>query len=281
MPAFTSRRRLLSDMTPSDRSTGLVATTLGTAHRLGGAHGRSSVCVSVARFSRAVGRALTLGVLTAAVSGAFVSAVAAQGQPSGPSSIYSCTTADGRKLTSDRPIPECAAREQRVLNSDGSVRKMMPPTLSPEEQAVADARQRAAEVQRLALQDAVRRDRNLLQRYRDEPAHQRAREAALDDIRQAMQLSEKRLKDLAAERKPMQEEAEFYKGKRLPLKLQHQMDMNDAAAEAQRQSIENQRAELVRVNRLFDEELSRLKRMWAGGAPGSLEKATLPLPASR
>ena len=30
--------------------------------------------------------------------------------------IYTCTTADGRKLTGDRPIPECTSREQRAVS---------------------------------------------------------------------------------------------------------------------------------------------------------------------
>ena len=49
--------------------------------------------------------------------------------------IYTCTTPDGRKLTSDRPIPGCTSREQRVLNPDGSQRTTLPPFLSPEERA--------------------------------------------------------------------------------------------------------------------------------------------------
>jgi hypothetical protein len=196
----------------------------------------------------------------------------AQSNAPSASGIYSCVTSDGRKLTSDRPIPECATREQRLLNSDGSTRRMVPPSMSPEEQAAAEARKRQLDNERAAQQDAVRRDRNLLQRYKDEASHQRAREAALDDIRKAMQLSEQRLKDLASERKPLLEETEFYKGKRLPLKLQHQLDTNEAAADAQRQSIENQRAEMVRLNRIFDDELNRLRRMWAGAAPGLPDK---------
>ncbi|MDH0865532.1 hypothetical protein [Mitsuaria sp. GD03876] len=196
---------------------------------------------------------------------------AAQNKPPPAPTIYTCNTPDGRRLTSDRPIAECQAREQRMLNSDGSVRKMVPPAMSPEEQVAADQRKRNEEVQRAAQQDAIRRDRNLLQRFADQAAHQRAREGALDDIREAMQQSEKRLQVLATERKPMLDEAEFYKGKRLPLKLQHQLDTNEAAAAAQRESIDNQKAEIVRVNKLYDEELSRLKRLWAGAAPGSLD----------
>lgn len=217
-------------------------------------------------------RALAVALL----GGLVATAAQAQTKPPGAASIYTCTTPDGRRLTSDRPIPECQSREQRMLNSDGSMRKTLPPAMSPEEQALAEQRRRTEEVQRAAQQDAVRRDRNLLLRYADEATHRRARESALDDIRQAMQQSEKRLKDLATERKPLNDEAEFYKGKRLPLKLQHQLDTNEAAAEAQRDSIDNQKAEIVRVNRLYDDELARLKRLWGGAPPGSLEKPAAP-----
>jgi hypothetical protein len=187
--------------------------------------------------------------------------------------IYTCVSADGRRFTSDRPIAECANREQRVLNSDGSLRHVVPPQMSAEERAEKDARDRKAELDRLAQQDAVRRDRNLMLRYPDQPAHQKAREAALDTVRMAMRTSEQRVKDLGAERKPLVEEAEFYKNKPLPAKLKQQLDANDAATEAQRNAIQNQQAELERVNRLYDTELARLRKLWAGAAPGTLAEA--------
>jgi hypothetical protein len=192
--------------------------------------------------------------------------------------IYTCVSADGRRFTSDRPIAECATREQRVLNSDGSLRLVLPPQMSPEEHANKEARDRKAELDRLAQQDAVRRDRNLMQRYPDEAAHQRAREAALDTVRMAMRTSEQRVKELSAERKPLLEEAEFYKHKPMPAKLKQQMDANDAATEAQRAAIQNQQAELERVNKLYDAELTRLRKLWAGAAPGTLAEAGGPKP---
>ncbi|MFT7775921.1 hypothetical protein [Roseateles sp.] len=184
--------------------------------------------------------------------------------------IYTCTTADGRKLTSDRPIPECTAREQRMLNPDGSHRSTLPPFLSPEERATKDAADRRAAAERIAQQDAVRRDRTLMLRYPNEASHQRARNTALDDSNKAMRLSERRIKDLTSERKPLLDEAEFYKGKPLPAKLKQSLDANDASIEAQQVLIENQKAELVRINARFDAELTRLRKLWAGAAPGSL-----------
>jgi hypothetical protein len=89
----------------------------------------------------------------------------------------------------------------------------------------------------------------------------------------AMRTSEQRVKELGAERKPLLEEAEFYKHKPMPAKLKQQMDANDAAAEAQRTAIQNQQAELERVNKLYDAELTRLRKLWAGAAPGTLAEA--------
>lgn len=184
--------------------------------------------------------------------------------------IYTCTTPDGRKLTGDRPIPECTSREQRVLNADGSQRATLPPFLSPEERAAKEAADRRAAAERVAQQDAMRRDRTLMLRYPNEAAHERARHAAMDDANKAMKLSERRIQDLAAERKPLLEEAEFYKGRPLPAKLKQAMDANDASIEAQHVLIDNQKAELVRLNARFDAELARLKKLWAGAPPGSL-----------
>lgn len=204
---------------------------------------------------------------------AFTGLSASQGlaqQPAPKTNIYTCTTLDGRRLTSDRPIAECSAREQRILNADGSHRATLPPAMSPEERAAQEARERKHAADRAAQLDAVRRDRNLMQRFPNEPTHNAARSAALDDASKAMLISERRIKDLAQERKPLLDEAEFYKGRALPAKLKQQMDANDAAVEAQQQLIENQKAELVRINSRYDVELSRLKRLWAGAAPGSL-----------
>lgn len=202
---------------------------------------------------------------------------AAEATTPATTAIYSCTDERGRKLTSDRPIAECTAKEQRVLNRDGSLREVKPPTMTAEERAEFDARERRAAEVRMAAAESVRRDRTLLLRYRDEAAHRQARVAALDTVKLAMKASEQRLAQLDAERKPLRDEVEFYKGKPMPAKLKSALDANDAALDAQRSSMANQEAEMVRINRLYDVELDRLKKLWAGARPGSLG----PLPTTR
>jgi hypothetical protein len=82
---------------------------------------------------------------------------------------------------------------------------------------------------------------------------------------------------LATERKPLLAEAEFYVGKPLPGKLRAAIDANDAATAAQRSSVDNQTAELDRINRLYDAELTRLRALWSGAQAGSLG----PLPSGQ
>lgn len=194
----------------------------------------------------------------------------AQPTSAAASGIYTCVTADGRRLNADRPIDECRSREQKLLNRDGSVRRVIPPTQTTEEAAEAEARDRTAAAELAARADAKRRDRNLLARYPNEAAHQRARVAAADTVRAAIRTTDNRLRDLAVERRPLANEAEFYVGKPLPSKLKGLLDANDATVDAQRSSALNQQAELDRINRLYDAELERLRRLWAGAPAGSL-----------
>ncbi len=194
-----------------------------------------------------------------------------------PGAIYTCVDATGKRLTSDRPIVECNSREQRLLNADGSVRRVVRPDMTADERAEAEAAERRVQQERTARQDAVRRDRILLGRYPDEAAHRRAREAALADVRKSAQASGQRLAALMRERKPLLDEIEFYKGRTPPLRLQQALDANTASIEAQRSLVQYEQDETVRINALFDADLDRLRRLWAGAPPGS---AALHAPAS-
>jgi len=199
-----------------------------------------------------------------------VSALAVACSASRAGEMYSCDDDNGVRITRDRYITECRHKEQRILNPDGSVRKVVPPTLTPDEQARRDdeARKRREEDQR--RNEAIKYDRLLLIRYPDKATHDRARESALGDSRFAIQSAEARLRELDAERKRLLGEAEFYRGRRLPATLKQQLDDNDAAAAAQRLAIDNARAEQARINAKFDAELERLRKLWAGALPGTL-----------
>jgi DNA repair exonuclease SbcCD ATPase subunit len=195
--------------------------------------------------------------------------------PAAAANIYTCVNAKGQRITSDRPIAECLDRAQELRNSDGSVRRVVPPSMTAEERAAHEERLRAEMVAAAMRRDAIRLDRNLLSRYPDEARHQKARRAALEPLNTALAATERRLTELEHERKRLQDEAEFYKGRDLPRELKIKFGNNQAALQAQQDAAQNHQAEINRINTSYDQELARLKRLWAGAAPGSVS-----LPAS-
>lgn len=216
---------------------------------------------------RAAGVGLAV-VATLALSNSFVPPAHAQTQAR--ASVYSCVNAQGRRLTSDRPIAECNDREQRLLGRDGTVLRVVPPSLTADERSAREAAEQRAAAERAAQTEVARMDRNLLRRYPNEAAHNKARASALGDVQTALAGSKKRLDALAEERKPLEIEAEFYVGKPLPVPLKRQIDANDAAKQAVLESQANNTAEQERVAANYDKELDRLRKLWAGAEPGKL-----------
>ena len=225
---------------------------------------------------RAPGRRVRRCLALVALASAGAPAAWAQAPASGSSGLIFNCVLNGKRLTSDRPIHDCSHIDQRVLNSDGSLNRIHPPTLTPEERARQEQRQLEAEAAEVARKDAARRDRNLMHRYPDEAAHARGRAKALDDIRLSVRNSEARIAQLTADRKPLEAEKEFYVGKPLPTKLKLALDSNEATLEAQKALVQNQQTEVGRINALYDAELQRLRKLWAGATAGSLP----PLPAT-
>ncbi len=192
---------------------------------------------------------------------------------SASATIYACTDKNGRRHTSDRPIADCLDREQRVLKSDGSLKTMLPPAMSPEERLLHEQRQREAERDRLARQEAIKRDRLLLRRYPTRASHEAARLDALNLVNTSVEATQRRLDDLKKERKPLLDEAEFYQGKAMPAKLKQQLNANDAMCQAQESLVQNQALEAARINALYDNEAKRLGPMWNSHAPSSRNPA--------
>ena len=184
--------------------------------------------------SRTSPRLLALAVLAAACSLAGARA-AEPGRH-----IYQC-----ERRTARRSLPTGRSPSARTRSSASSI-----PTARSTAIVAADAdrrrarragatRARSARPSAAARNDAVRRDRNLMQRFPNEAAHSKARDKALDDLRaggQELRGAHRAL--LTVERKKLEDEKEFYVNeqvnKPLPTKLKQKLDANDAALEAQR-----------------------------------------------
>lgn len=178
--------------------------------------------------------------------------------------VYTCVDAKGRKLTSDRPIPECTDREQRVLNPSGTVKQTVGPTLTAQERAAAELKEKQALEERNRIAEERRRDKALLARYPNKAVHDKERIEALGQIGAVKQAATTRLTELASQRGKLSDEMEFYKKDptKAPLYLRRQVDDNAQSTSVQQRFIAEQDDEARRVNQRFDDELARLRLLW-------------------
>ena len=195
----------------------------------------------------------------------FLSAIALSQTPlPNQQGIYTCVDARGRKLTSDRPILECANREQLVLNPSGTLKRRISPPISPQEQRELESRDRATSEERARLSEERKRDQALLIRYPDKTTHDKERATALAQAAVTKEFALARIKDLMQQRDNMQREMEFFKKDptKAPPALTLQIDEISQRIELQHQLIANQDMEINRIIRRLDDELVRLRSLW-------------------
>lgn len=201
-----------------------------------------------------------------------MAATLTQAQPApsnGTPGIYTCIDARGRKLTSDRPIVECIDREQKVLNPSGTVRAKVGPSLTAKERDDLEAKQKAELEDQARRNEEKRRDRALLTRYPSQQVHDKERALALAQIAVVRHAAARRVEELMHQRSAINVEMEFYKKdpSKAPPSVRRQVDEVAQSLAIQERFIADQDAELKRVNDRFDEELARLKQLWALHSP--------------
>ena len=179
--------------------------------------------------------------------------------------VYSCIDKNGRRLTADRPIPECIDREQRVLDKTGTERRRIGPTLTENERAALEVQRRAEVEQKTRVQDQRRRERALITRFPDEATHNAERLVALEPYNDLIALANKRIDQLRADRGSINTELEFYQNdpKKAPVKLQRRIQDNETDIADQQRFIATKQDEKRKLMERYDAELVQLKELWA------------------
>jgi hypothetical protein len=202
--------------------------------------------------------------------------------PAWAEGIYTCVDAKGRRLTSDRPIIECLDREQRELTPGGTVKRRIGPSLTAEERAAEEEKHRLAIEEHNRLLEEKKRERALLTRYPDKVAHDKERNAALAQADGAIESANQHAQELVKERKRLDLELEFFKNDpaKIPPKLKRQIEENANNVDAQKRFVLAQEEEKRRINVRFDEELVKLRQLWAQRATPVAPKRHSSAPAT-
>ena len=196
--------------------------------------------------------------------------------------IYTCVDAKGRRITSDRPNIECLDRAQQEISSSGTVKRVLGPSLTAQERKVLEEKERLDAQERSRDAEEKRRNRALLLRYPNRAVHDKERSLALAQVHQVIASAFQRMHDLAAQRKPINLELEFYKNDLMlaPAALRRKVEENDGNMLVQRRFVDDQEVEKRRVNSRFDEELVKLTQLWTmtgvtqSAAPASADAAS-------
>ena len=195
----------------------------------------------------------------------FAPMLAAQPTISAPSSIYSCTDADGRVISSDRPIAACSQRPMRELNSDGSVRRVIAPPMTREQQQQHGVQEKARQDEAWARKVQQSRDRNLLLTFEDERSLESMRRRGLADIDHEVRLATHRILSMDKELKIAQEAAAAWQvenpQKALPFNYKQRITDVANAILAEDALIAERNHERERVNSRFDTDARRLREL--------------------
>ena len=202
-------------------------------------------------------------VLACALAGAVAGAFA-------QSRIYSCVDAKGRRLTSDRAIAECSDREQRELSPNGTVRRTIPPTLTPVERAAKDEQDKKAAEEKQRQAEEKRMHKLLVARYPNQRTHDSERAKALQPVDEAIASSRRRIAELQDQQKKLRAQSDATKAPpEAVAKVKRQLEENEQQTAAQTRVVATQEEEKARITKRYDEELARLQKLWTQQAAAS------------
>ena len=180
-------------------------------------------------------------------------------------SIFTCSV-NGKTFSGDRPPQECANADMRELNRDGSVRRTIARPLTQDElraRALEAKKQLEEEDKQLAQR---RRDKSLLEAYASDEEIEAARAKSLESATQSMARAKARIDTLNAERKKLDDEAEFYKKRVLPDQIKRSFVSNQQEVSQAEKVLNDALTETKRINERFDDEKKRFRELLAQGA---------------
>ena len=171
--------------------------------------------------------------------------------------LFCCIDPAGKQICGDILPQECYGRAYRELGESGRTIRIIDAPLTAEQRVQRvkeEAERKEAEV---ALKEQQRKDQALLNTYGSENDIEIMRQRAQDDVQKSIRSAETKIVEIRLQRKKFENEAEFYKKKRLPAEIQKGLNDADFEINAQNSIIEAKRKELGIISEKYDEDRRR------------------------
>lgn len=181
--------------------------------------------------------------------------------PLAAANVYCCTDAAGKQLCADLLPPACYGRAYREVGISGRTLRTVDAPLNAEQRA-----ERAAEAARQKELEALaseqrRKDQALLNTYGSEKDIEMMRARAQEEVHKSIRAAQAKIVETQGRRKHFEDEAEFYKKKKLPPEVQKGLREADVEIKAQEELIAAKTLELDAIGAKYDDEIRRYREL--------------------
>jgi hypothetical protein len=171
---------------------------------------------------------------------------------------YRCSSKDGKRYYGSTIPRECLGQPIEQLNQQGMVVKRIDPEGEEKAQAAREAEEEKRREQTAARREDQRRNRAVLATYTSEKDIEDARRRAVDDNRKALQEVERRIEVLKKRRAGYDKELEAQKdGNKPSAKLQEDIRVTEVDLRAQENLLVTKQKDLEAINERYDEDKKR------------------------
>lgn len=200
--------------------------------------------------SRTLASIVALGGLLA-IAGPVASAPAVGGK------FFCCTDHDGKQVCGDILPQACYGRAYRELGADGRTIREVDAPLTAEQRAKKVAEEEKRKEEEIRMKEQQRVDQALLDTYASVNDIEAMRKRALDDVAKSIKNAENRIGEIRTLRKKYENEAEFYKKKKMPAEVEKGLVDTAFEIKAQESIIEAKKKEIDAIQAKYDEDRAR------------------------
>lgn len=175
----------------------------------------------------------------------------------GGGKFFCCTDPAGKQVCGDLLPQACYGRAYRELGADGRTVREVDAPLTAEQRAKRAAEEEQRKEEEIRQKEQQRKDQALIDTYANVDDIEAIRKRSLDDVNKSIKNAEARIVEIKALRKKFENEAEFYKKKRLPAEVQKGLADTEFEIKAQESIIEAKKKEIDTIQAKYDDDRKR------------------------
>ena len=176
---------------------------------------------------------------------------------SGGGKLYCCQDSSGKQVCGDILPQACYGRAYRELGADGRTVREVDAPLTAEQRAQKAAEEAKRKEEEARQKEQQRKDQALTDTYANVDDIESMRKRSLDDISRSIKNAEARILEIRTLRKKFENEAEFYKKKKLPAEVEKGLSDTDFEIKGQEAIIESKKKEIDTVQAKYDDDRKR------------------------